>query len=343
MSDDERTRLHFRFKRSLVGSGDPSHADFQWLWCRNDADSRVLLSGAVGDNLVLFRARDVLSASLVDAVELGRESLLVAAQRTVGDAAMLGRFRLGERLVDTPQGTRRAACILQLWPDSTAWRAEVRRFGTTADGLGVWHGDWQEHQGDSPQDAPDWLLEWVDIDKARVLDQEMGTQQGEPGLELRTGLFPAPESLPDDPRGLAAALHHNLDQEIARQGLDCVLVFIFRPDLLERWEIRRTGPFPLDDVVRAACATGDLPLAVAMVHPGSVSMPDGRTLPGILTVVHKDGQLGRRGVPVEQRADGLRLLSPYFPPLEEITDPWIGEEPRVPLKLTLPTAGGVEA
>ncbi len=334
MSEGDASRLELKFRRALTEGGQTLDRQQQWAWCRRTLGAGVLLGGEGSGELIFFRTEDVLSTPTHNMVELGSEALIVAAQRRIMAGQAVGRFRVGELTVPSPDGPRRAAVILQIDDEGEGWQVEWRHFGRTPEGVGRWRGEWASAQASTIDEAPEWLLEWVDDRKAEITGQEVRDGGDGPGIDVRAAVLPAVTPVPDDPRAVAQLLHQSLDQELLTQGLTAILLFVLRADCTERWELRRVAPFSLDDMVRAVCANGDAPVAVALVHHVNVEFPDGRCLPGFCTVVQRGDLLARRIMPLELRDQRVVAHDPQFPPVEPIVDRWIGTPPSVPIQLT---------
>ncbi|RME23805.1 MAG: hypothetical protein D6798_12800 [Deltaproteobacteria bacterium] len=334
MSSDRHEHLDIHFHRSLAGDLDTHDVETQWATTIRQAEAAVLLGGEIADTLVLFRDDDILSAPVEGMVDEGEERLVAAVLRHILGDDVLGRFRFGERSVPSPEGPRRAAVVLRLPQGDPGWEVRWRFFGETPAGVGTWHSDWHEARGLAIEDAPAWLVDWVDDRRAEVTGQQLHEHPEPPELDIRAArLGPLPLTS-EDPRELAEALHASLDREIVHQGLDALLVFVLRADgVLERWELRRIEPFNIDDMIRAICAHAPT-TAVALVHPANVTLPDGRALPGIATVVQRAGRQIYRALPIDPRPDGPVLLTPFFQEADRVHTPWIDTPPSVPIELT---------
>ncbi len=334
MSDDKSAHLDIHFRRSLAGDIDTADVDAQWASVVKQAEAEVMLGGGVADTLVFFRAADLLSAPVEGMVEEGEEKLVAAVLRHIlGDAA-LGRYRMGECAVPGPGGARRAVVVLRLQAGDPGWQVRWRFFGQTPAHVGTWLSDWQEAAGLAVEDAPEWLVEWVDDRKAEVTGQQLKEDTEPAELDIRAARVGRIALQSEDPRELAVALHEHLDREVVAQGLLALLVFVVRADgELERWELRRIEPFSIDDMIRAICAISPA-IAAALVHPANVSMPDGRSLPGIATVVQRAGRQVHRALPIELGPEGPVALAPTFLDVEDIQSPWLDTPPSVPIELT---------
>jgi hypothetical protein len=80
------------------------------------------------------------------------------------------------------------------------------------------------------------------------------------------------QDLPSGPAPLDALgatqvlAQRGVETELWRRGLDSVLIAVFRRDTLERWTVDGEIPFTMDELVRAVCAMGPRPDAVATVR-----------------------------------------------------------------------------
>lgn len=333
----QKLDIRFRGHRTPTPGLDLGDADQVRAWLDRHVDAEVLLSGHLDDQLALFTPEGVIGGDLAGAVDLGHEAALVAMMRTLGGPSVAARFRLAEVMVPGPrEEPRRAAARVQLWSDRTDWRAEIRMFGETADQVGKWLSEWQVLTGTGPDDAPDWLRELVDAGTYRVGDSGMEAKESK-GPDLRPSFLPPVKGpLPDDPRAFLHALHQSLDKELLAKGIGQILLFVVRPDRLERWELRGFGGFSLDDVVAGICQMGPGD-AVALVHPGVVELPDGRSLRAIMSVCELGPWRGRRALPVDLGGPEPVALRPEFPELEEVGESWFTRETS--LQMSVRTKG----
>jgi hypothetical protein len=301
-------------------------------WLLGVVDDRVSALGQMDDHIYLLEPGFVMAGALPTGLELGKESVLVQASRHLGGPTIRHRFRAREVLVPTEEGARRAVVVLQQHQEHDGWWCAWRRVGTNDQRLGVWLSEWQELEGAGHEQAPDWLGELVDGRKAEVSATQTDMNGAPPQVDVRMALLPPPQSLPEDPRAIAHAMHQGLDREIMTAGLPRTLIFVFRPDVLERWEVGKLRGVTLDEVVRTACHQSPA-LAVAVVHGCIVNMEDGRRLRGVATVVEHGGQMTRRILPLEQGPQGVRALSPVYSPPAPPPDSFLDRPPERDLGL----------
>ena len=330
-ADGEHFEFNLQLRRTAI-SVDVEDLAAVRAWLRNSVDDRVTAIGGMPDHLFLMEPGAVVEGALSARIELGQEALLVQAARHLGGPAVRHRFRAREVLVPTEQGARRAVVILQQHPEHTGWWCTWCRVGTNDQGLGVWYGEWDEQEGQGPEDAPEWLRELVDGAKAEVASTHNQEGATPPRVDLRMAIAPPVPGLPEDPRAIAHALHQGLDAELLSDGLKKVLIYIFRPDALERWEVGELLGVTLDEVVRTACHQSPT-VAVAVVHGCVVNLDDGRRLKGIATVVERGGLMSRRILPLERGPQGIRALPPLYSPPAAPTDPWLERPPSRDLGL----------
>ena len=330
----QKLEVSFRATRTPTPDLDLSDPVQIRAWLERQIDTDVQLDGRLKDQIAIFTPEGVIGGAVAGAVELGQEEALVALLRNMGGPSVAARFRITEVMVPGPEGQPlRAVAMVQLWADRSDWRAEVRRFGETVDRVGRWLSDWQELSGTGPDDAPDWLRELVDPGKYTFGDATLtGTQTPRPPVLRPRFLPPVPRPLSDDPRVFLYSLHMALDKELLAHGLDHFIVFVARPDRLDRWDIQDFGSFSLDHVVAAICqsAPGD---TVAIVHPGVVHLRDGRSLRGFISLCERGPWLGRRSLALD--LSGPEPVAPQpanYQELEAVETSWFTME--TPLKLS---------
>ncbi|MCB9688172.1 MAG: hypothetical protein H6735_24245 [Alphaproteobacteria bacterium] len=167
-----------------------------------------------------------------------------------------------------------------------------------------------------------------------------------PMPKIGTRVDPAPPGavVPTDPIEASNVISQlGFEVGVARNGLDGVLLFLFRGRTLERWHLQGEIPCGLDDLVRAACAHGDAVSAAVALRldlfdaSGSIrravkmtSEAGGQRWERILTIVY-DQEHGDE--PVEFQVFGTA-------PTAAGTDGWIGVAPITELEIfALGTSG----
>jgi hypothetical protein len=132
-----------------------------------------------------------------------------------------------------------------------------------------------------------------------------------------------------------------VDEEMAEDGLPPFLVFVQRPDALERWEVRGDPGCDPHDLIRGI-ANQDEVSAVVLVHPAVVVGPHGHRSRAIALRAEMEGQIVQRVMPYQNTDAGLLLGEPWLgaPRYVRPGEGWIGQDPRSPLPdLTEPALG----
>lgn len=329
-----QTPLQISLSRTRMPDLDPRRDQQVQDWLDRASDIEVVTMGGLSDQVALCTMGSVVRGGLAGVVEPGQDQLLVALVRSIGGPEVVTRHRLCEVSLPGPSGAQRFAVHIQLWADRPAWRASVRPFRATADRVGKWQGPWDRRAGRGPRDAPPWLRPLIDAGAVRLPPSAFGPEPSR-WPDLRPTFLPPLEApLPDDPRALLVALHRSVDPEIFHRGFWCVIIFVLRPDSVERWELYDPGQYGLDDIISALCQVGPA-WAVAVINPGIAELPDGRSLRAISSTCELAGQLGRRARPLVIQGNRVTPLEPWFAPLEPVRDSFFTR--ATPLSFQCPT------
>ncbi len=307
--------------------------DAAWALMIGQVEGQVLLGGGQPERLLLCLPGLVMHAPLRGVAPLGQEGYLVALHRELGGAEAWARFRVGEARVPSGEGgLRRAALCLQLWSDSARWKARIRPFGTNTQRLGVWHGDWEELEGQGLDDAPDWLRERLDSGEYAIRSRPLGEPEPASGeMEMALEILPAVSTpLPEDPREILVALHGAIDREILAKGLPHPWLFIVRPEHVERWHLINLGGLPLDELVRKLCQQ-DAALGMVVVNNGVATLPDGSSNRAIISLGEVRRRQSRRIARFD--ADGSAFHPAVFSAPVEVERSWVEDPPLVDFEL----------
>ncbi len=349
MSERERVhRLRVQIQRHKDPAIDPSDVEKIREGLLDDLSGSVALTGAAPALFFYY------SPGVAELMQLGhaakdpeQEGVLAAALHQFGGREGVQRaFRQGEALLPDEGGRlRRAACLLEVLEGERWWLA-WRFFGQGEGGVGVQYGDWLRDRGEGWSELPEALRGWVDPGRLELKDfQHEETPTAPPMPDIQTAMGPWPYGLPESLAETAEVIGRLLDQEVQRQGLDALVVMIVRGEMIERWEIRGQLPCELDDMVRAFAGTGEPPEAVALLHPCTVKMPDGKVLRAVAAAVERGGRLATRLLPLSfpPEKGGLPVaLAPMIVEQRE-RDPgacWIGVAPTAEINLTPFLLGG---
>lgn len=135
---------------------------------------------------------------------------------------------------------------------------------------------------------------------------ETPTEIPSPEVLFATATLAAP--VPQDPVKVAEIIGQLTDADIARTGLQGVLIMAVRGVTSERFMVSGHLACPVDDVIRTIALQGEID-AIALIFPG-VANVDGVDTRALVTLVEvKDGRRGQRVVPIAWRPDG-RIEAP---------------------------------
>lgn len=303
---------------------------------RSRASDTAALTGALSNEL-LFAGPGYLETMDIKSLLDDDQQHFTAAflRRYEGDGQVKRRFRQGVAHFRIEGTLRRVVVLLECTSDEPlCWWHTWRIFGVNAAQVGVWHGPWNEEQGQGVEALREELREWVDVGEAELLAQQRTLQENPASEDIRMAVMEFRGELPEDPREIASILGQHLDSEIVAHGLPRLLILAFRPSVLERWEISGKQRVSLDELIRAIACQSPV-LAMAIVHPSVVEMTNGEKYRSVTILVERDGRRGQRVLPLRVHEGKGQAGKPVFedrgtvPPEHR----WIGVPPKVDIGL----------
>ncbi len=330
MSEHHEMRLELH--RNAASGLDPSDIAGIRAGVLRASANLVAMAGRLESELLFVGNGYTDSTKTAGLADLGQEALLAATLRSYGDATeCFRRFRRGEIAIDK----HRVAAVLELVPgEPDRWWRALRRVGTGAAQVGVFHSEWEEREGEGLEALEEDLHEWIDVSKVEVGGMNRELRPTPPADDIRMAIAMATGDLPAHPCEVGMLLGNMIDADLLANGLKCILIFAFRPGLIERWEIRGKVNCTLEDLVRAVAAQGPVD-AMAVVHPAVVNMPDGVTRRCFVAMVERNGRMGHRLLPLEFEAGGVRGLDPILRDAGPVPSggAWIGVKPTVDIDM----------
>ena len=328
----EHHEMRLELQRTAQAGLDPEDVEGVRAGMMRATGDAVAMLGRLESEMIFVGKGFTDSTKTAGMVDLGQEALLAAMLRSYGDGTEgFRRFRRGEIAMEG----RRVAVVLELTagePDRW-WRA-IRRIGTGNAQVGVFHSEWEESAGEGFDGLEEDLHEWIDVSKVEVGEMRREMKPNAPAEDIRMAIALVQGDLPSHPCEVGHVLGNMLDTDLVANGLKCVLVFAFRPGLIERWEIRGKLNCSLEDMVRAIAAQGPVD-AMAVVHPAVVAMPDGVTRRCFVTMVERNGRMGHRLLPLEYEGSVTTALAPILRDAGPVPDggAWIGVKPSVDIDM----------
>jgi len=239
----------------------------------------------------------------------------------------LHRIRRGEARLKVGDRSRRVVAILQLLPgDGDPWWLAWRPFGVSKDGVGILYDGWVEREGAGVDALEDPFQAWIRAEKAEITSLQTGDPGPDAPEDIRMAVTQVRGDLPDHPCAVADIIGRMIHEEVLTRGLPKLLVFVFRPGTLERWEVGGHLRVPVEDFVRAVAGQGPAD-AVAIVHSGVMEMPDGgEHLRCIVVVAERNGKIGERRLPLRFEDGKVTALPPLYRERREVAPGtgWIG-------------------
>ncbi len=297
-------------------------------------ENLVALSGHLDTELLFVSPEQAFRHGLRGEKDHLSQEVLAAALLSPLDPLPPLRARRGEW---TEGGVREATLlILQAGGD---WLLARRPFVRSDDGVGTWLGAWSLRRGGAGSHLPAPLRSWLEADDVPAVNFIFGKTAA--NYDIRMGIVPLAAPMARDALGMATVLGALVDEEMAEDGLPPFLVFVQRPDALERWEVRGDPGCDPHDLIRGI-ANQDEVSAVVLVHPAVVEGPHGHRSRAIALRAEMEGQIVQRVMPYQNTDAGLLLGEPWLgaPRYVRPGEGWIGQDPRSPLPdLTEPALG----
>jgi hypothetical protein len=160
---DKPEQIRFTLEEYAYPGLDPHDAASLRAWRMACVASDVTRHGALMSRMVHVGV-DLLRVGVLDAAfDPTLERMQAAVFSATASQPGIGRsYREGEILVDGPAGKRRAVVALEFSFRTGRWWAAHRSVGTNRDGVGVFHGQWVEREGQGIERLDDTLRGWVD-------------------------------------------------------------------------------------------------------------------------------------------------------------------------------------
>lgn len=310
-----QTPTRFDFQRAALQELDPRDTNRVRGWLLDRTDNLVTMRGRAPDELIFFSSTHLEATATTG----HRDPHLASLLRTFGDGEVIRRFRTG----NLP-----GRAVVVEWSGGDRWWVAMRRYGVS-EGVGIWLDEWKVAEGSGLETAPGDIKAWLDASQVELLGMDQGEARLQPE-DIRMGTVEATGELPDDPLAVGHILGEMHDVELLSTPFDYTIVFVFRPGLLERWEVRRLHA-PFDDFVRAIVSKGQVD-AVSVVQGAVIEMPDGTRKKCLLTTTERLGTVGQRALPYEVRGTEIHTLEAVFRSLGARRQ-WIGVPPQSNVQL----------
>jgi hypothetical protein len=291
----------------------------------------VQMTGALPTRMVLVGQGVQRIGDLPPKLEADAEIQYAAMFRMCATQPEIARaYREGEISVPGPDDTRvRVAVCLEYAHDTHRWWLAQRRVGTGAASVGVFHGEWEEREGEGLDALDDALREWVDTTGVDLGASSQVLTPKEDVPDVLLGVFELPEVPPPDPKVYAQIVGDALDPQL-RDGLPLgISILTFQGRRVEHVFLEGQIALPLDDLIRAfaARASADA-VAVRMVDVIQLGQESYRA---VLCSVEAAGRLYIRAVALQFGPDGRPS---GYQPLERDGGPvppeglWLGVPPK---------------
>ncbi len=299
MSDDDKPeQWKFQGRRQPLTAASLADPDTLREALKQHLADLASLQGAVSLEFVFAHA-DKLETYVVPGtpeVRMGKEPVVAVsfAQFATRDG-VLRAFRTGECLRDTGDGHRRVLLLLEWFPGTDRWWLASRLLGTGEAGVGVFHGEWEAAEGDG-LDALGALdenfREWLDTGEAGVSSMHFDEHPAPTEGMIEGGLMAFEGPLPVGGHEVAIFLARSFRLDEVSRPLGHFIVFVLREGVLERYDITEKTTAELDPLIRALAATNpELPHAIALVHPATAELVDGKHR-AIVFIVETAGRRG---------------------------------------------------
>lgn len=341
----EKRKLDFPLTRTPLQGVDVADVAAVREWLLKMTEMRIRHEGSLKPR---FRYLTADKDEAIDAgdPEPGEEPFHTMFFRQLGDRPEVRRrFREGELRVEVGDSHRRAAVLLEHAPDGEIdnWWLAWRLMGEREGKVGVFHGEWVLAEGTGTDALPEPFREWLhragEVTHSELT--ETPTEIPSPEVLFATAILAEP--VPQDPVKVVEIIGKLTDADIARTGLQGVLVMAFRGVTSERFIVTGRLACPMDDLIRSIALQGEID-AIGLTFPGVVKL-DGVDTRSIVTIAEvKDGRRGQRVVPIKWRPDGSIEAPRAWTramPMPEPAQRWIGVKPETEIDMFPMPAEGV--
>lgn len=227
---------------------------------------------------------------------LGKEAVVAVSFAQLATRDEVRRaFRTGECVKQGDEGHRRALLVLEWTPGTDRWWLAWRHLGTGEAGVGVFHGDWHDAEGDGLDalgELDPAFREWLDTGEAAVANMHMRDEPAPREGFIEGGLMSFAGPLPEGGQHVAAFLARSFSADELSRPLTHFIVFVLRAGALERYDLTQDTGTAIDPLIRALAGTqADPPHAVALAHPATVELRDGKHR-ALVFIVETGGRRG---------------------------------------------------
>lgn len=345
MAEIENKRLNFPVTRTTLTGVDVADIAAVRTWLVALTEHRVRQEGRLVPKFRYLHEK-VEEVFEVGEPALGEERHHPLFLRHLGQRpGVVRRFRESELLVEVGGSHRRAAVLMELDPPGVAdgWWVAWRLMGEREGRVGVFHGEWVIAEGVGRLTFPEAIADWFPL--GEVVKSEMQETPTEPPMpEIMMGLAPLTQPVAQDPVVVLGVLGQLTDGDIARTGLSCLQVIVFRGLTAEQFLVHGRLLLDVDDLIRAIAAQGDAD-AIAVIVPGVMNL-DGLDTRAIIAVAEvRDGRRAQRAMPVKVKPDGTLEVSRVWVMPVPAADPgkgWLGVAPTQEISLFPMPAKGME-
>jgi hypothetical protein len=217
-------------------------------------------------------------------------------------AGVVRSFREGEITVDV-DGTRHRAVVTLEWSFVTGrWWTARRRIGTNPVQIGVFHGEWEEREGEGLDALDEALRPWVDDHGVELLETAQTGFTPKAQVPLEYGSTTLNRLPPPEPAVYADIIANMRDQALKTEAPYPFEIYGFKGVEMEWFVLSDAPPVPLDDLVRAIAARG--PADVVAVRYLGVAELDGESHRAVFCAVECAGRRLDRVLALKHGPDG---------------------------------------
>lgn len=333
MADAQRMQLQLH--RTQIDVVPVDDLEQTRAWVLGHVLARSVLTGGHVQGMLLFLHSGVIEQAELPAIELGQEAVWARAFLELRSRPGVRHgFRVGEVLLRSEGGARRAAAVVSFEPvpgrngdvEVGRWWRAFHLIGQGGDRFGATFGGWEIAEGEGLDTVDEVVREWIDPENIGIGGLHFDAGAPTPSRPIEVGVRRLESALPEDPMACLPLVLRAIGDDMLHGRPTPVVVLAARGAELFTYALRGDPPVPLEDLIRSVADRHDAELA-GLVLPTVLAI-DGGHRPGAALAIERNGArvqaVGRRLPPdaAVQEAEFHVVPASRFG-----HRPWVGQGP----------------